>query len=81
MPYQMPEVNGLSYNPTSGIVWAACGDWKTRGYDVNTGRLMNCLEGHKDYVHQVAVKLVIIAIYSMECLVYEEVILEFEIND
>ncbi|XP_018016975.1 THO complex subunit 6 homolog [Hyalella azteca] len=50
-----PEINGLSYNAESNLIWAACGDWKARGYDMETGRLISTLDAHKDYVHQVAV--------------------------
>ncbi|KAF2365568.1 WD40-repeat-containing domain [Trinorchestia longiramus] len=50
-----PEVNDLSYNSEKNVIWAACGDWKTRGFDMESGRLLYSLEGHKDYVHQVSV--------------------------
>uniref|UniRef100_A0A2P2I2J2 THO complex subunit 6 homolog n=1 Tax=Hirondellea gigas TaxID=1518452 RepID=A0A2P2I2J2_9CRUS len=51
-----PEVNSLCYNNSTGnsqLLWAACGDWKTRAYDLETGKLVTSLDGHKDYVHQV----------------------------
>lgn len=50
-----PEVNSICYDSERGQLWAACGDWKTRAYDLETGKLVSSLEGHKDYVHEVTV--------------------------
>lgn len=48
-----PEVNSLSYDSVRGLVYAACGDWRTHVYDLETGKRTQTLEGHDDYVHDV----------------------------
>lgn len=60
---QTPEVNSLAYDSQRGCVWAACGDWRTRAYDLATGKQIQALEGHKDYVHQVTVRLALFYIF------------------
>ena len=36
-------------------MYAGCGDWKTRAYDLETGKQVSALEGHEDYVHDVII--------------------------
>lgn len=48
-----PEVNSLAYDTVRGLVYAACGDWRTHVYDLETGKRTQTLEGHDDYVHDV----------------------------
>ncbi|KAK3864259.1 hypothetical protein Pcinc_028363 [Petrolisthes cinctipes] len=48
-----PEVNSLGYDGSRGLVYAACGDWRTHVYDLETGKRTQTLEGHDDYVHDV----------------------------
>lgn len=50
-----PEVNSLAHDPQRGLLYAACGDWRTHVYDIETGKRTHTLEGHEDYVHQVVV--------------------------
>ncbi|XP_069969430.1 THO complex subunit 6 homolog [Penaeus vannamei] len=50
-----PEVNGLAYDSIRGLAYAACGDWRTHVYDLETGKRSQTLEGHEDYVHDVVV--------------------------
>lgn len=50
-----PEVNSLAHDPQRGLLYAACGDWRTHVYDLETGKRTHTLEGHEDYVHKVVV--------------------------
>jgi len=49
-----PEINSIAIH--DGALYAACGDCKTRVYDLSTRRLTDTLEGHTDYVHQVVAR-------------------------
>lgn len=55
---QTPEVNSLGYDASRGLVYAACGDWRTHVYDLETGKRTQTLEGHDDYVHDVVARWV-----------------------
>ncbi|KAL7633372.1 UNVERIFIED_CONTAM: hypothetical protein RMT77_016243 [Armadillidium vulgare] len=50
-----PEVNSLAYDSERNWVFAACGDWRTRAFDLETGKETLSLSGHEDYVHDVVV--------------------------
>jgi len=50
------EVNSLCEDAVQQHVWAACGDLKTRIYDLNTLKLVGEVGGHQEYVHQVVVR-------------------------
>ncbi|XP_066986398.1 THO complex subunit 6 homolog [Macrobrachium rosenbergii] len=49
-----PEVNALAYDNERRVIYAACGDWRTHVYDLETGKRLQTLDGHDDYVHDVA---------------------------
>ncbi|CAL4096801.1 unnamed protein product [Meganyctiphanes norvegica] len=50
-----PEINSLAYDEDRGLVYAACGDWKTHAYDLESGKRTMSFEGHDDYVHDVVI--------------------------
>lgn len=50
-----PEINSLAYDADNGLVYAACGDWKTHVYDIESGKRTMSYEGHDDYIHDVAI--------------------------
>ncbi|XP_076031572.1 THO complex subunit 6 [Oratosquilla oratoria] len=50
-----PEVNSLAYSHTYNHLYAACGDWRTHVYDIETGKRSHILEGHEDYIHDVVI--------------------------
>ena len=50
------EINSIKFDDNKGILWAACGDNITRAYNLKTGKLLTSLEGHTDYVHDVAIR-------------------------
>lgn len=54
--FQTPEVNNLAYDGERHWVFAACGDWRTRAFDLETGKETISLSGHEDYVHDVIVR-------------------------
>eukprot|EP01125_Pyxidicula_operculata_P010944 TRINITY_DN3590_c0_g1_i2.p1 TRINITY_DN3590_c0_g1~~TRINITY_DN3590_c0_g1_i2.p1 ORF type:complete len:253 (+),score=32.19 TRINITY_DN3590_c0_g1_i2:424-1182(+) len=45
------EVNGLSYNKKTGILYAATGDSIAYSWDLNTHQLTNSFRGHTNYLH------------------------------
>jgi len=50
-----PEINSLAYDEDRGQIYAACGDWKTHVYDIESGKRTMSFEGHDDYVHDVVI--------------------------
>lgn len=60
---QTPEVNSLGYDASRGLVYAACGDWRTHVYDLETGKRTQTLEGHDDYVHDVVARWVCLVFF------------------
>jgi len=50
-----PEVNAMAFDSNKDILFAASGDCKTRSFDLETGKVTLKLEGHEDYVHDVAI--------------------------
>ena len=46
----------MAFDSDKDILFAACGDCKTRSFDLETGKVTLKLDGHEDYVHDVAIR-------------------------
>ena len=47
-------MNALAYDSERKVIYAACGDWRTHTYDMETGKKIQSFDGHEDYVHDIS---------------------------